>query len=332
LREARSTIEAKGLDTLLGSTSAPPLPVKAVKPGVPPQNISDKIVTHSKETVTLGEALKFHAAGMFHTSPSREEIVDRCGRKILEYAKKFKDFDALDVWKAYRASGIKTRGKPLGSACNHMKWYLGQFVPWAVSKGYLPDTAKDSLEKIKQVRVNPRRIRIPSIETIEEFLAMVSSEDPDGAEFLRFLASCGLRITAARSLRRRDIDFERMTMLVTMKGGREIVLPLTQEALAILISRRDKEMPWSFDDAAIERLNKRMKKFAKGFDIDLTYFHAWRHYFASRCLLHGLTVQEVAELLGHSDKGEVALRTYGHICKEHLKNAVAGLRLTTRNL
>lgn|GEM_PF-4842241 len=44
----------------------------------------------------------------------------------------------------------------------------------------------------------------------------------------------------------------------------------------------------------------------------------------------GLTVQEVATLLGHSDGGVLVLRTYGHICGEHLRKAVAGLRLASR--
>ena len=37
-----------------------------------------------------------------------------------------------------------------------------------------------------------------------------------------------------------------------------------------------------------------MKRFAKDFEIDLTFFHAFRHYFAFRCLLSGFTVQHSA--------------------------------------
>ena len=44
--------------------------------------------------------------------------------------------------------------------------------------------------------------------------------------------------------------------------------------------------------------------------------------------MDGLTVQEVAKLLGHSDGGVLVLKTYGHICGEHLRNAVLRLRLT----
>jgi integrase len=162
---------------------------------------------------------------------------------------------------------------------------------------------------------------------VGEFLAMVESEDEDGAAFLRFLGSCGLRLTGARLLNWQAIDFEMKTMTVMMKRKVEKVLPLTPEAYSVLLTHKGRERPWEFDDAEISKLMKRMKRFAKGYDMDLRYFHAFRHYFASRCLLAGLTVQEVADLLGHSDNGQLVLKTYGHLCREHLKTAVARLRM-----
>jgi len=72
-----------------------------------------------------------------------------------------------------------------------------------------------------------------------------------------------------------------------------------------------------------------MKKMAKGLEIDLTFFHSFRHYFTSRALMAGLGVQEVASLLGHSDGGQLVLRTYGHLTSEHLRRQVAGLRLAS---
>ena len=112
-----------------------------------------------------------------------------------------------------------------------------------------------------------------------------------------------------------------------MKRGKIKVFPMTPEAIAVLQSRRERSRPWQMDINAIERLERKMKRFAKGFDIDLNTFHSFRHYFASRCLMAGLTVQEVATLLGHSDGGVLVLKTYGHICGLHLRNAVSGLRL-----
>lgn len=321
LKEARRKVEAEGLDSFMISQTAR-------EPAVPLLRVVEAKAGVVK--VTLKDALALHAAGMIHHSKSREEMVERCSGVILKYAKDWGTFDCVVIWKAYRASGLETwRKKELGSACNHLKWYLGEFVPWAISKGFLTISAKEDLSKIKVIKVNPRRIRIPSVEAVGEFLAMVESEDKNGAAFLRFLGSCGLRLTGARSLEWQAIDFAQGTMTVMMKRKVEKVLPLTPEAYAVLLSRKGQERPWAFDDAEVLELSRRMKRFAKGFDIDLTFYHAFRHYFASRCLLAGLTVQEVATLLGHSDNGQLVLRTYGHLCGAHLRTAVAGLRLVS---
>ena len=325
LKEAQRKIEAEGLDSFVNQTPTE-------KPRTREQQVPAPEVEEKKSPVTeitLKEALERHMDGLICESKGSEEMLGRCSKKVLEYAENFENFDAVSIWKSYRASGIKTRGKELGSACNHMLWYLGKFVPWAVTQGHLPESAKDSLSRIKKVKVNPRRIRVPSVEVVREFLAMIETEDPDGADFLRFLGTCGLRVTGARNLKWTDIDFDRMSMAVMMKGGSEKIMPLTPEAQGLLLARKGKSRPWDFDNAGLKRLKKRMVRFAKGFDIDLHTFHNFRHYFASQCLLSGMTVQEVAELLGHSDDGELVLRTYGHLCREHLRTAVAGLRLVS---
>ena len=329
LKVARRKVEAEGLDSFMIPQAAREAAATALPSPPVPLPVAVEAMAGAVR-VTLKEALALHDAGMIHLSKGREEMAKRCSGVALKYGQDWKTFDCVRIWKAYRGSGLESwRKKELGSACNHLKWYLWEFVPWAISKGFLPASAKESLSMLKEIKVNPRRIRIPTTEAVSEFLAMIETEDPDGAAFLRFLGSCGLRLNGARSLRWQAIDFEQGTMTVMMKRKVEKVFPLTPEAHAVLLTRKGKEIPWGFDDAEISKLTKRMKRFAKGYDIDLRYFHAFRHYFASQCLMAKLTVQEVADLLGHSDNGQLVLRTYGHICRDHLKTAVAGLRLVS---
>jgi integrase/recombinase XerC len=157
---------------------------------------------------------------------------------------------------------------------------------------------------------------------------MVATEDADGAAFLRFLAATGLRRGGACGLTWRQIDFAAGTMEVRQKGGRFRVIPLSSEALEILRGRQHLPRPWPLGIKELEVLERKMKPFAKGLELDLTTYHSFRHYFASRALMAGLTVQEVSDLLGHSDGGVLVLQTYGHICGARLKNAVARLRVT----
>ena len=297
-----------------------PLPQCVTIPTLPANQFVPKI--------TLAEALAEHADDLVLLSDGTKKMARRARAVIARFAKDWKDFNTLRIWKEYRATGIARQGKELGSAANHLRWYLAKFIAWAVECRYLGDDAKASLAMIPRLKVNPRRIRVPSPEDVGEFLAMVSYEDPEGGAYLRFLASTGLRRSGAIGLRWQDVDLNACTMLVRQKGGREKVLPMTPEAVNILRKREGKQKPWPLDIKAIKQLARRMKRFAKGFNIDLTTFHSFRHYFASRCLLSGLTVQQVATLLGHSDGGVLVLQTYGHICNNHLSEKVAKLRLT----
>ena len=281
------------------------------------------------EGLTLAEALERHSERLVLISPSTREMAER-GRKIcLKYGRSLVEFSPILVWNSYRKTGIKRLGRELTSSANHLLWFLRKFIPWAVREGYLPNRCDQELRELKKVKVNSRKIRVPSVAAVNEFLQMVDSEDSDGASFLRFLAVTGLRRGGAIGLEWQDIDLELGQMVVRQKGGRQDVIPMTLEARELLASRRHLPRPFSYGIKKLEVLERRMKRFAKGLDIDLNTFHAFRHYFASRCLLSNLTVPETSKLLGHNDGGTLVLKTYGHLCGQHLKDAVNGLRLAS---
>lgn len=290
-------------------------------------------VTPTAPAISLAEALVLHDRGLVTESDGTREMAARCKNAIERFCEGWDNFEPVEICSKYRDSGKerkgKLKGKPLGSAVNHLRWYLRKFVPWAFSRGLLGQEAMDSVKKLKTKVVNPRRIRVPPASVVGEFLAMVASEDSEGAAFLQFLTVTGVRRSGGLNLEWSDIDFREETMAVMQKGGVKKVIPMTPEAIVALQGRSGSPRPWPLDVNAMNRLKKRMKRFARGFDIDLKTFHSFRHYFASYCLLAGVSVKEVAELLGHSDEGQLVLKTYGHLCKAHLKSAISKLRLAS---
>lgn len=332
LNEAKRKIRELG--TLALSSSGDPIPPTLLAPSPPPPvpmlaaAVEVKPPIPTVPLMSLAEALDAHDRGVIVLSQGTQEMLDRGNRAISRFATGWDDFDPVAIWKQYRATGIERQGFELGSAANHLRWYLRKFIPWAVKRRWLSETLLESLKEIPRLKVNPRRIRVPSKKVVGEFLAMIESEDPEGGAFMRLLATSGLRRGGALALRWDNVDFDAGQIVVRQKGGTDKVFPMTPESQAVLEGRVGKPKPFTMDINAIERLERKIKRFAKGFGIDLKTFHSFRHYFASRCLMDGLTVQEVAKLLGHSDGGVLVLKTYGHICGEHLKNAVARLRLT----
>lgn len=337
LKEARRKIRELGTLSLTSSPASLPalLPAPPSKSAVPVL----AAVAETKPTVpavpvlSLAEALAEHDRGLILLTDGTKEMAKRGRKAVEQFAKTgWMGFSPVEIWTEYRETGLERQGFLLGSAANHLLWYMQKFVPWAAKRGFVGADALESLAKIPRLKVNSRTIRVPSVEVVEEFLKMVESEDRDGGAYLRFLTTSGVRLSGGIGLRWKDIDFAAVQMAVMQKGGKRKIIPMTAEAVEVLKSRERKVKPFALDQNAIERLERIMKRFAKGFEIDLTTFHSFRHYFASRCLLSGFTVQEVAKLLGHSDNGVQVLRTYGHICSDHMKERLAGLRLTGRRL
>jgi len=231
--------------------------------------------------LTLSEALQEHDRGLVLLSAGAREMAARGKKAILKFSNPGEDFSPVGIWTAYRLTGLERKGVELGSAANHLRWYLYKFVPWAVGKGFLSLSAVEDLKKIPLLQVNPRRIRVPAADVVGDFLAMVESEDAEGGAFLRFLAVTGLRRSGALGLKWSDVDLGAGSVVVRQKGGKEKVLPMTPEAIEVLRGRKERRRPWDLDQNALEKLERKMKRFAKGFEIDLNTFHAFRHYFAT---------------------------------------------------
>ena len=49
--------------------------------------------------------------------------------------------------------------------------------------------------------------------------------------------------------------------------------------------------------------------------------HDLRHYFASVCIASGVDIPTVSRWLGHADGGALAMKTYGHLLKDHSRAA-----------
>src|SRR5439155_26118463 len=45
--------------------------------------------------------------------------------------------------------------------------------------------------------------------------------------------------------------------------------------------------------------------------------HDLRHLFATRCIESGVDIPTVSRWLGHKDGGTLAMKTYGHLRREH---------------
>jgi integrase len=142
---------------------------------------------------------------------------------------------------------------------------------------------------------------------------------------VRGLAFTGLRKGEAGEVEWRDLDFEKGEIVV--RGDAETAtknwtvrrVPLIPDARApferMRAERRGERL-----DAKVFRVGecqKALDRACKKVGADRITHHDLRHLFATRCIESGLDIPTVSRWLGHKDGGALAMKTYGHLRREH---------------
>jgi len=192
---------------------------------------------------------------------------------------------------------------------------IRSFIRYTFGPAAVPETA-----------LSPGRSRrlpdAPKAAEIDELLRLAAGESPlalRNRALLELLYSCGLRSAEAVGLDLIDIDFERESVHVHGKGGKDRVVPLGEEAAhhlarylqggrtelargavdALFLSARGRRL----DTSTVRRL--------------LRHPHRLRHAFATHLLEGGADLRVIQELLGHSSLSTTQI--YSHVDARRLR-------------
>lgn len=184
-------------------------------------------------------------------------------------------------------------------------------------------------EKLERLPVRPKQLTLPSG---DQFLQIVDAVERAGAwcsrdcaDFLRGLAFTGCRKGEAGQITWRDVDFDAGEIVVRgdpetgTKNWTVRRVPLIPDARA-LFERMRRERPNNSLDVRVFRVRecqKALDRACKKVDADRITHHDLRHLFATRCIESGVDIPTVSRWLGHKDGGALAMKTYGHLRREH---------------
>jgi integrase len=182
---------------------------------------------------------------------------------------------------------------------------------------------------LKRTAVRAKEITLPATEKFNALLAEMrhgkSRYSPHCADFAAGLAFTGCRVGEARLVAWRDVDFEAGEIII--RGDRETGtknwelrrVPLIPDAIR-LFSRMRGERSLESLDGKVFRVGECQKALdracAKVGTPRITH-HDLRHLFATRCIESGVDIPTVSRWLGHKDGGALAMKTYGHLRREH---------------
>jgi len=183
--------------------------------------------------------------------------------------------------------------------------------------------------KLERVKVRQKQLVLPSR---GEFLAMVEAVEKAGAwcsrdcaDLLRGLAFTGMRKGEAAEMEWRDIHFEAGEIVVRgdpetgTKNWTVRRVPLIADARA-LFERMRADRTGETHTAKVFRVREAQKAIDSAvtkLEMARITHHDLRHLFATMCIESKVDIPTVAHWLGHKDGGVLAMRTYGHLRREH---------------
>jgi integrase len=221
----------------------------------------------------------------------------------------------------------RTYGKTVSpTRYNNTVSVFRQVLSVAIERGVVYSNAAAA---VKRAKVRSKEISLPSIEKfnalIDEMRTGHSRDSINCADFAAGLAFTGCRVGEAREVAWRDVDFDAGEIVVRgdaktgTKNWELRRVPLIPDARA-LFQRMRSERPGESLDAKVFRVGecqKALNRACKKVGIDRIVHHSLRHLFATRCIESGVDIPTVSRWLGHKDGGALAMKTYGHLRREH---------------
>ena len=182
---------------------------------------------------------------------------------------------------------------------------------------------------VKRARVRTTEITLPTIEKfnalISEMRAGRSRDSQNCADLAAGLAFTGCRVGEAREIAWRDIDFDGGELVVRgdantgTKNWELRRVPLISDARRLFQRMRCERADEPLDAKVfrVGECQKSLNRACKKVGADRIVHHDLRHLFATRCIESGVDIPTVSRWLGHKDGGALAMKTYGHLRREH---------------
>jgi integrase len=182
---------------------------------------------------------------------------------------------------------------------------------------------------VKRAAVRGKEIALPTIDKfnalISEMRAGHSRDSINCADFAAGSAFTGCRKGEAGQIAWRDVDFEAGEIIIRgdletgTKNWTVRRVPLIPDA-RVLFERMRSERPGEPLEAKLFRVGecqKALDRACKKVGTERITHHDLRHLFATRCIESGVDIPTVSRWLGHKDGGALAMKTYGHLRREH---------------
>jgi integrase len=182
--------------------------------------------------------------------------------------------------------------------------------------------------EVGRMGVKQKTLQLPEPEQFNRLLEIIATagarQSRDRADFARFLAFSGCRISEARQVTWADVDFERG--LISVRNAKLRLsqnstalrqVPIIADMAALLAKLKARNPEPSHRVCAVGECEKSLTRACRVAGVVRITHHDLRHLFATRCIESGVDLPTVSRWLGHRDGGALAMRVYGHLRTAH---------------
>lgn len=255
-----------------------------------------------------------------------ESYFSETGSDLTPALVKYADLKSFLTWYASDNKNTRTQSRVLSG--------VRAFYRFLLIEGEIEENPASLLESPKI------GLKLPEVLSIIEIDRMISEIDlskPEGHRnkaIIETLYGCGLRVSELVSLRLTDIHYGEGYVIVTGKGNKQRLVPVSGKALReIDIYKQDRDRLPLIHDHNVLFLNRRGSKLTRAmiFTIikDLAAKagilknispHTFRHSFATHMIEAGADLRAVQEMLGH--ESILTTEIYTHIDRSFLRDTL----------
>lgn len=209
---------------------------------------------------------------------------------------------------------------------NHCLMWVRRAIVLARKRGALH---RDPTEELRRVKVPRTRLTLLTGEQFRAVLASIRQQQKansaEAANWIEFMAYCGLRPAEVAALRWEDLD-EKAGVIVVYGGpegtkNRKVRrVPMAPQMVRLV--RRMRGAGKSGAVFALKKPHDALTNACARLGLPHQRIYDLRHAFATACAKSGVDVPTFAKWLGHQDGGKLAMSTYTHPDEEHSLMAV----------
>jgi integrase len=293
-----------------------------------------KNASEASAKMTFGEAAAIHLQNLDDNLNIKERTRDYWREVLAALLKSWPNLNDTEIRKITQADCKKWAAAYAKEASstryNNTLSILRHVLNVAIEAGVIYSNPAAIVQRVK---VRGKRISLP---TTGKFNALIDEmrnghgrDSQNCADLAGGLAYTGCRIGEANEIEWRDLDFDanfeaselavRGDTATGTKNWEVRRVPLIPDARALFHRMRSERADEALDAKVfrVRECQKALDRACKKVGADRITHHDLRHLFATRCIESGVDIPTVSRWLGHKDGGALAMKTYGHLRREH---------------